>query len=63
MPSPQPKHSSGNPAKAIWEDEGYFLGRTLDALISRLRKLLKEDPAVRISNIHATGYKFEVDEP
>lgn len=49
--------------KAIWEEEGYFVGRSLDVFISRLRKLLKEDPCIRITTIHATGYKFEVDEP
>jgi DNA-binding response OmpR family regulator len=49
--------------KAIWEEEGYFVGRSLDVFISRLRKLLKEDPCIRITTIHATGYKFEADEP
>ncbi len=46
--------------KAIWEDEGYFVGRSMDVFISRLRKLLKEDPTVRIVNVHSTGYKLEV---
>jgi len=46
--------------KAIWEDEGYFVGRSMDVFISRLRKLLKEDPAVNIQTIHGVGYKLEV---
>src|SRR5688572_5538339 len=46
--------------KAIWEDEGYFVGRSMDVFISRLRKLLKDDPAVAILNIHGVGYKLEV---
>lgn len=46
--------------KAIWEDEGYFVGRSMDVFISRLRKLLKEDPSVEILNVHGVGYKLEV---
>jgi two-component system OmpR family response regulator len=46
--------------KAIWEDEGYFVGRSMDVFISRLRKLLKDDPRVMITNVHGVGYKFEV---
>lgn len=46
--------------KAIWEDEGYFVGRSMDVFISRLRKLLKEDPAVSIVTIHGVGYKLSV---
>lgn len=47
--------------KAIWEDDGYFVGRSLDVFISRLRKMLKEDPKVSIVNLHGTGYKLKVD--
>jgi hypothetical protein len=46
--------------KAIWEDEGYFVGRSMDVFISRLRKLLREDPAVTIVTIHGVGYKLSV---
>lgn len=45
--------------KAIWEDEGYFVGRSMDVFISRLRKLLKDDPDVSITNVHGVGYKLE----
>lgn len=47
--------------KAIWEDEGYFVGRSMDVFISRLRKLLREDPAVTIITIHGVGYKLAVN--
>jgi hypothetical protein len=47
--------------KAIWEDEGYFVGRSMDVFISRLRKLLREDPAVAIITIHGVGYKLAVN--
>lgn len=46
--------------KAIWEDEGYFVGRSMDVFISRLRKLLKADTSVNLINIHGVGYKLEV---
>ena len=46
--------------KAIWEDEGYFVGRSLDVFISRLRKILSVDPAITIVNIHGVGYKLEI---
>ncbi|HEY9008652.1 MAG TPA: response regulator transcription factor [Ohtaekwangia sp.] len=46
--------------KAIWEDEGYFVGRSMDVFISRLRKLLKDDPQIALTNIHGVGYKLEI---
>lgn len=48
--------------KAIWEDEGYFVGRSMDVFISRLRKIFKDEPSVNIHTIHGIGYKLEVDE-
>ncbi len=44
----------------IWGKDDYFLGRSLDVFISRLRKYLKEDPSLKIENIHAVGFKFVV---
>jgi DNA-binding response OmpR family regulator len=46
--------------KAIWEDDGYFVGRSMDVFISRLRKLLKPDDSIRITTVHGAGYKLEV---
>lgn len=46
--------------KTIWEDDGYFVGRSLDVFISKLRKHFKDDASVQIVNIHGSGYKFEV---
>lgn len=45
----------------VWGDDTYFLGRSLDVFISRLRKYLKEDERVRIVNVHGVGFKFQVD--
>jgi two-component system, OmpR family, response regulator len=46
--------------KAVWEDEGIIVGRSVDVFVSRLRKLLKDNPSVKISNVHSVGYRFEV---
>jgi DNA-binding winged helix-turn-helix (wHTH) protein len=46
--------------KRVWEDDGVFTGRSLDMFISKLRKKLKEDPTIRITNVHGKGYKLEI---
>ncbi|WP_138482397.1 response regulator transcription factor [Dyadobacter bucti] len=44
--------------KAIWGDDDYFMGRSLDVFISRLRKYLSGDPDIRIDNIHGVGFRM-----
>lgn len=46
----------------VWGDDSYFLGRSLDVFISRLRKYLRHDGKVRIMNVHGVGFKMQVDE-
>ena len=46
--------------KKVWEDNGVFVGRSLDTYISKLRKKLKEDTSIKIINIHGVGYKLEL---
>jgi DNA-binding response OmpR family regulator len=46
--------------KQIWGADDYYLGRSLDVFISRLRKYLKDDPAVSIDNVHSVGFKLMV---
>jgi len=48
--------------KSIWGDDDYFIGRSMDVFISKLRKHLKEDPRIAITNVHGTGFKLEVKE-
>lgn len=45
----------------VWGDDTYFLGRSLDVFISRLRKYLREDPRVAINNVHGVGFKLVVE--
>jgi DNA-binding response OmpR family regulator len=42
----------------LWGEDDYFMGRSLDVFISRLRKYLSEDPSIKIDNIHGIGFKF-----
>ncbi len=44
--------------KTIWVDDNYFNARSMDVYITKLRKLLKDDPNVSIINIHGKGYKL-----
>lgn len=44
----------------IWGSDDYFLGRSLDVFISRLRKYFKEDPNIKITNLHGIGFRFSV---
>lgn len=44
--------------ETLWGEDDYFMGRSLDVFISRLRKYLAEDPQIKIDNIHGIGFKF-----
>jgi DNA-binding response OmpR family regulator len=44
---------------AVWGNDDYFLGRSLDVFISKIRKYLKDDPNVQITNFHGVGFKLE----
>lgn len=45
----------------LWGNNDYFLGRSLDVFISRLRKILKEENHVRIENIPRVGFKLVIE--
>jgi DNA-binding response OmpR family regulator len=42
--------------KTIWEDDGFFVARSMDVFVSKLRKYLVHDPALKIENIRSIGY-------
>jgi len=44
----------------VWGENDYFMGRSMDVYIARLRKKLKEDQNVSIVNVHRMGFKLEV---
>jgi DNA-binding response OmpR family regulator len=46
--------------KAVWEDNGFFVARSMDVFVSKLRKYLKKDTSIRIENIRGVGYILKV---
>ncbi|NNF36213.1 MAG: response regulator transcription factor [Saprospiraceae bacterium] len=45
----------------LWGENDYFLGRSMDVFISRLRKYLKKDPSIKIENVHGVGFRLLKD--
>jgi DNA-binding response OmpR family regulator len=46
--------------KSLWGDDDYFMGRSLDVFISRLRKILVNETGISIENLHGIGFRFSV---
>lgn len=46
----------------VYGKSDYFLGRSFDVFISRLRKMLRDDPAVSIENVFKVGFILNVPE-
>ncbi|HAX95244.1 MAG TPA: DNA-binding response regulator [Prolixibacteraceae bacterium] len=44
----------------IWGSNDYFMGRSLDVFLSRLRKYFSHDPNIKINNLHGIGFRFTV---
>jgi len=44
--------------KQVWGSDDYYLGRSLDVFISRLRKYLSSDDEIKILNLHGIGFRF-----
>ena len=42
----------------VWGSDDYYLGRSLDVFISRLRKYLVGDDNIKILNLHGIGFRF-----
>jgi DNA-binding response OmpR family regulator len=45
---------------AVWGQDDYFVGRSLDVFITKLRKYLRDDESITLSNIHGVGFKLEI---
>lgn len=43
----------------IWGEDDYFLGRSMDVFISRLRKYISEDQDIDIRTVRGTGFILE----
>ncbi len=47
--------------KTIWEEDGFFVARSMDVFVSKLRKYLSADSGLRIENIRGVGYIMKTD--
>lgn len=45
---------------AVWGNDDYFIGRSMDVFITKLRKYLRDDKSISINNVHGIGFVFEV---
>ncbi|WDF58712.1 response regulator transcription factor [Flavobacterium sp. KACC 22758] len=46
---------------ALWGTDDYFMGRSLDVFISRLRKILANEKGISIENLHGIGFRFSIE--
>ena len=44
----------------VWGKDDYFLGRSMDVFITKLRKYFKTDADVNLETIHGVGFRFNV---
>ncbi|MBN1821149.1 MAG: response regulator transcription factor [Prolixibacteraceae bacterium] len=45
----------------FWGENDYFMGRSLDVFISRIRKYISDEPDVKLNTIRGVGYILEVN--
>jgi len=48
--------------KKIWGNDDYFTARSMDVYITKLRKMLSDDPRLNIKNIHGAGFQLIISE-
>ena len=47
----------------IWHNDSYFNARSMDVYITKLRKLLRQDPRLQILSVRGEGFKLvELDD-
>lgn len=47
----------------VWGKNDFFLGRSMDVFMARLRKMFAAEPSVTIETIHKVGYRFTIKQP
>jgi two-component system, OmpR family, response regulator TrcR len=45
---------------SVWGKDDYFLGRSMDVFITRLRKYFKPDPVIVLETIHGIGFRLNI---
>lgn len=46
----------------VWGKDDYFLGRSMDVFITKVRKYFKTEPNIKLQTIHGIGFKFIFDQ-
>lgn len=46
--------------QAVWKNDDFFSGRSMDVFISRLRKYFKQDSSISIESIRGIGLEFKL---
>ncbi len=46
----------------VWGSDDYFSAKSMDVYISKIRKILRDDPQIEILNAYGSGYKLIVNE-
>ncbi len=46
--------------ETIWEKDGFFVARSMDVFISKVRKYLSTDQKIKIENLRSIGYRLHV---
>jgi DNA-binding response OmpR family regulator len=46
--------------KLVWGDDDYFMGRSLDVYLSKIRKYFRHDSKIEIVNVFAVGFRLVV---
>jgi DNA-binding response OmpR family regulator len=46
--------------KELWGENDYFLGRSLDVFITKIRKYIKDDSNLSIENVFGVGFIFNI---
>jgi len=44
----------------VWGKDDYFLGRSMDVFMTKLRKYFKIDPNIILETIHGVGFRFNI---
>jgi DNA-binding response OmpR family regulator len=42
----------------VWGKDDFYLGRSMDVYMTKLRKYLRADESIRLETIHGTGFRF-----
>ncbi len=46
---------------AVWGKDDYFLGRSMDVFMTKIRKYIKEVPQIELQTLHGIGFKFIIN--